>query len=173
LLSRVGNRIATEEKREQEKNMNNCQFTGNLARDPELRSTNGGKKVCSFTVAVNGRTKDAKAYFAQFECWEQTAEFVEKWFKKGDGIVVAKSEAKLDEWEKDGEKRSKTVYIARDVEFPPGGRRKEGDEDREVSGVDFGKAVAESKAAKAGAGAGKGGKAKAAKDEDDDGGLPF
>jgi single-strand DNA-binding protein len=77
-------------KRKKEKKMalnyNNILEAGNLVADPEIKTTESGKKVCNFRIAVNDK-KNAPVFF-QCVAWEKTAEFVETWFKKGSPIFV-------------------------------------------------------------------------------------
>ena len=55
--------------------MLNLQFTGNVTRDAELRSTQDGTSVCSFTVAVNRKYKDKEdTTFIRVTTWRKTAE---------------------------------------------------------------------------------------------------
>ena len=53
--------------------MNRCFIVGNLTRDPELRSTRDGTAVCSFTVAVNRRSKNAQAGQPEADFFRVTA----------------------------------------------------------------------------------------------------
>lgn len=69
--------------------MNNCCFTGRLTRDPELKQTTTGKSVCSFTLAVaRPRVKDTTD-FINFVVWNQGAEFLCKYAKKGNMVEVS------------------------------------------------------------------------------------
>lgn len=72
--------------------MNKVILTGRLTADPELRQTQGGISSCRFTVAVNRRyKKDKGGYDADFincQAWRQTAEFISKYFAKGQMIAV-------------------------------------------------------------------------------------
>lgn len=71
--------------------LNHCVFHGRLTKDPELRRTNAGKAVVSFTVAVDrDYQKDGKkeADFIDCSAWEQKADFVKKYFTKGQEILV-------------------------------------------------------------------------------------
>lgn len=65
---------------------------GNLTKDPELKQTKNGISVCSFSIAVQRRFKNADgAYVTDFfavTAWGQTAEFVSKYFHKGQPILV-------------------------------------------------------------------------------------
>ena len=65
--------------------VNNFTLTGNLAQDPEVRTTGNGKKYAFITIAVNGANKE-KADFISFVIWEKLAENVCKYCKKGDCI---------------------------------------------------------------------------------------
>lgn len=73
--------------------MNNVSLMGRLTAEPELKKTPNDVSVCSFTLAVNRSTKDSEGkYIADFiNCvaWRQTAEFVWKYFHKGNmmGLV--------------------------------------------------------------------------------------
>lgn len=83
---------------------------GNLTRDPETKQTNSGKTVVSGGLAVNnGYMKDGEwvnqPCFVDLEAWEGTADRLGV-LSKGDPVVV-QGELKMDQWEKDGEKRTK------------------------------------------------------------------
>ncbi|MBP5361916.1 MAG: single-stranded DNA-binding protein [Ruminococcus sp.] len=73
--------------------MNKVILTGRLTADPELRQTQSGISSCRFTVAVNRQyadkqTGERQADFIQCIAWRQTAEFVNKYFRKGKMIAV-------------------------------------------------------------------------------------
>ena len=69
--------------------MNKTRFTGRLAQTPELKQTQNGVTVCSFTLAVKRpRVKD-KTDFINFVAWRAQAEFVCRYFKKGDAMEVS------------------------------------------------------------------------------------
>ena len=90
---------------------------GHLTKDPELKVTGSGKKVCSFTVANNKPGKDAGANFIDCVAWEGRGEAISKYFKKGSQIVVT---GRLDQqvWKtQDGQNRSKLVIIVDDFSF--------------------------------------------------------
>lgn len=68
--------------------MNNCSFIGRLTADPELKTTQSGVSVCSFTLAVNRpRVKDTTD-FINFQAWRQSAEYLCKYGHKGDMVAV-------------------------------------------------------------------------------------
>ncbi len=72
--------------------MNRVIIMGRLTADPELRQTQGGADVCRFTVAVNRNFKNAQgeyeADFISCTAWKQTAEFICKYFRKGQMICI-------------------------------------------------------------------------------------
>ena len=72
--------------------LNVCALQGRLARDPELRQTNTGKQVATFTLAVDRGRKDANgksvADWIPVIAWERAAEFAYKWLTKGQMVAV-------------------------------------------------------------------------------------
>ena len=93
---------------------------GNLTADPELKQTQGGTSVCSFSIAVNRKyTKDGnnECDFINIVAWRQQAEFVCRYFKKGKPILVC-GQLQTRSWtDKDGSKRYATEVIADEVSF--------------------------------------------------------
>ena len=94
---------------------------GRLTRDPELRRTNSGKPVAGFTVAVDrdyapeGQEKETD--FIDCVAWNGTAEFVDKYFKKGSMAVVS-GRLQIRGWtDKDGNKRRTAEVVADNVYF--------------------------------------------------------
>jgi single-strand DNA-binding protein len=103
-------------------NFNNVIIAGRLTADPELKSTQSGISVCTFTVAVNRRTKkdeEQKADFFNVTVWREQAEFVTRYFTKGSSIFVT-GELQNRTWEKDGQKHYATEILARDIRFVDG-----------------------------------------------------
>ena len=90
-------------------------------RDPELKSTTNGTNVCSFSVAVNRRYKNAEgnydADFINCTAWRQTDEFVSKYFTKGRMIGVVGSIQTRNYDDKDGKKVYVTEVVAEDTYF--------------------------------------------------------
>lgn len=90
--------------------LNHITIMGRLVRDPELRRTNSGTAVASFTVAVDrdfgkGENGEKQTDFIDCVAWRQTGEFVSKYFAKGRMIVVD-GRLELRDWtDKDGNKR--------------------------------------------------------------------
>lgn len=101
--------------------MNKAILVGRLTRDPELKSTANGTNVCSFSVAVNRRYKNAEgnydADFINCTAWRQTAEFVSKYFTKGRMIGVVGSIQTRNYDDKDGKRVYVTEVAADEVYF--------------------------------------------------------
>ena len=76
-------------------NLNKVVIAGRLTSDPELKTTQTGTSVTSFTVAVNRRYQkdgaEQQADFISCTAWRQTAEFITKYFAKGSSICVTGS----------------------------------------------------------------------------------
>lgn len=68
--------------------MNKIALIGRLTRDPEVRETTSGIKYARFTIAVNKPTKDSGADFIPVVAWRNTADFMEKYIKKGALVSV-------------------------------------------------------------------------------------
>jgi single-strand DNA-binding protein len=105
-------------------NVNVVVITGNLTRDPELRSTPGGTSVCKLRVAVNSRRKDGqsgdwvdKPNYFDVTVWGAQGENCANYLSKGRPVAI---EGRLDwrEWEdKEGNKRQTVEIIANTVQF--------------------------------------------------------
>ena len=99
-------------------------ITGNLTRDPELRTTPNGASVCSFSVAVNRTYKDSngeqKEDVSYIDCsaWSRLGEMIAQYAKKGSGVLVS---GRLDQrsWEdkNGGGKRSRVEIVVEDFNF--------------------------------------------------------
>lgn len=101
--------------------MNKVILIGNLTRDPELRTTQSGTSVCSFTVAVRRDYTNAngerEADFINIQTWRTTAENCAKYLKKGSRVgVCGKLQITVTDG-KDGGKKQYTDVIAENVEF--------------------------------------------------------
>ena len=101
--------------------MNKVILIGNLARDPEMHTTQGGVSKCSFTVAVTRRFANQQgvreADFIPVVAWRQTAEFCGRYFQKGKKIAVVGSIQTRSYDAQDGTKRYVTEVVADEVEF--------------------------------------------------------
>ena len=93
---------------------------GHLTADPELKQTQSGISVVSFSIGVNRRvSKDAepKTDFISIVAWRQTAEFVSRYFKKGKPILVCGSIQSRSYTDNQGNKRYVTEVVADEVSF--------------------------------------------------------
>jgi len=101
--------------------MNKAIIMGNLTRDPDMRATSNQVSVCSFTVAVERRFKDASGNrpvdFINCVAWRQQADFVAKYFAKGNRIVVIGAIQTRNYDDRDGNKRTATEIIADEIYF--------------------------------------------------------
>lgn len=106
--------------------MNSVAITGRLGQDPEVRYTQNGKAVASFSLAIQ-QTKEI-THWVQCEAWEATAEFVNKYFRKGDGIEIVGG-LKEETWQdkNGGGKRSKLIVRVGQANFPQGKAAGNGD----------------------------------------------
>lgn len=99
-------------------------ITGNLTRDPELRTTPNGASVCGFSVAVNRVYKDSngeqKEDVSYIDCsaWGKLGEMISQYAKKGSGVLVS---GRLDQrsWEdkETHQKRSRVEIVVEDFNF--------------------------------------------------------
>lgn len=96
--------------------MNKSILMGRLTRDPELRYTQNQKMVVSFTLAVKRRVAEETDFF-NIVAWNKTGEFVSKYFKKGQQVLVTGRLQNRDYEGKDGIKRKITELIAEEVFF--------------------------------------------------------
>lgn len=100
--------------------LNKVILIGNMVADPELKQTPSGISVCRFRLAVQRKlTKEGQqtADFLDVVAWRQTAEFVSKYFKKGNPILVCGQLQSRTWTDKDGVKRSSVETIADEVSF--------------------------------------------------------
>ena len=101
--------------------MNQVVLMGRLTRDPELRRTQSGTAVTSFTLAVNrdysGKDEERKADFIDCVAWKGTGEFISKHFTKGQMMAVAGSLQIRDWTDKDGNKRRSVEVLVNRAYF--------------------------------------------------------
>lgn len=94
---------------------------GRLTRDPELRHTQSGTAVCSFTLAIDRDRKDANGEkqtdFIDCVAWGKQAEFVSQWFSKGMmAIVVGRIQSR--KWQdQNGNNRTAIEINCEEVSF--------------------------------------------------------
>jgi len=103
--------------------INRVNISGNLTRDPEFKSTQGGTGVLTFGVAVNDRRRNP-----QTGEWEDVPNFVDcvvfgaraeplsRFLSKGMKVAI-EGKLRYSSWERDGQKRSKLEVIVDEVEF--------------------------------------------------------
>lgn len=102
--------------------MNKVFLIGNLTKDPEMRSTQSGVAVCSFSIAVNRRFRNAQTGqqetdFLNVIAWRQLAELCSKYLAKGRKVAVTGSIQTRTYEAKDGNKRTAWDIVADEVEF--------------------------------------------------------
>jgi single-strand DNA-binding protein len=121
--------------------LNVAALNGRLTADPELRHTSGDIPVTSFTLAVDrGYVKagsERQADFIDIVCWRATAEFVSKYFHKGQLVAVEGSIQTRSYTDSQGVRRKATEIVANKVDFAESKR------DSASSGASFASAPAE------------------------------
>lgn len=107
--------------------INSCTVSGNIGREPELRFTNSGMQVLSFSVCVTTRVKSNgewtdKPNWVDVTIFGNRAESVSKYLGKGTHVTIH-GRLNQNTWDgKDGKKHSKLELIADDIDFS-GGKR--------------------------------------------------
>ena len=94
---------------------NRVVLMGNLTRDPELRYLPSGMAVSDIALAVNDRFKRDGEWveeptFVDITLWGRTAEVANEYTSKGSSVLI-EGRLKLEQWEKDGQKRSKLKVV--------------------------------------------------------------
>lgn len=97
--------------------MNKGQYTGRLTADPELKQTQSGVYVCSFTLAVKRPRRKDTTDFINFVAWRSDAEFVCRYFKKGDAMEVSGALTSRKYQDSDGKNRVAFEVECDDVSF--------------------------------------------------------
>lgn len=101
--------------------LNKAILMGRLTADPELRRTQNGTSVTSFTLAVNRSFaragEQAQTDFIDIVAWRQTADFVAKWFSKGQQVAVCGRIQTRNYEDKNGQKRKAVEIVADEVHF--------------------------------------------------------
>ena len=116
--------------------MNHISLMGRMARDPELRHTQSGIAVASFTLAVDRRyNREKKTDFIDCVAWRNTGEFVSKYFSKGQ-MCSLHGTLQIRDWtDKEGSKRRSTEVIVDNVYFCDD--KRSGDSDHTNGSDDF------------------------------------
>ena len=112
--------------------MNKLTIIGNLTKDPELRTTQAGVSVCSFTVAVNRRKTGDKqeADFFRVTAWRERGEICAKYLQKGRKVCVIGPVTVSTYETQDGKHGANLEVTADEVEFLSG--RNEGEKDQQT-----------------------------------------
>lgn len=98
--------------------MNDVKLSGRLTRDPELKTTPAGVPVATFSLAVDRKFNREEADFVPIVAWRKTAEFVAKYFRKGQRVIISQGRIKVDKYtDKDGNNRTRFSVVADEVEF--------------------------------------------------------
>ncbi len=99
--------------------MNKFIAMGNLGKDPEIRYTQAGDPIASFSLAVRRKySKNGEEITDWFncDCFKKVAEFAEKYLRKGSKILID-GEVRNDNYEKDGVKHYGTKVVVNNIEF--------------------------------------------------------
>ena len=121
-------------------------LTGRLTGDPELKTTQNGISVCSFTMAVNRNRRaneEQQADFINIVAWRQTAEFISKYFNKGSLIGIEGSIQTRKYTDKNGNNRIAFEVVANNAQFVESKKDKpsadiEADDFEELEGEELG-----------------------------------
>ena len=157
--------------------LNKIVIMGRLTRDPELRRTQSGTAVTSFSLAVDrdfkSQSGEKETDFIDGVAWRGTAEFVSKYFAKG-RMAVVEGRLQIRDWtDRDGGKRRSAEVVAENVYFGDSKR----DSGGEYGGSSYGAPPAGGTPAPYGAPAGRsagfGGESDFAEIGEEDGELPF
>ena len=152
--------------------LNKIILMGRLTRDPELRHTQTGTAVASFSLAVDRdfkdkATGDRTTDFIDVVAWRQTGEFVSRYFTKG-RMAVVEGRLQIRDWtDKDGNKRRSAEVVADNLYFGDS-RRDNGGEGGSYTGGNSGYS-----APAGGYAAPVGGASGFAEIDEEDGDLPF
>ncbi len=114
--------------------INRVVISGNLTRDPEVRTTQSGMPVMSLGIAVNDRRRNSQtgdwedyANFIDCTMFGNRAQNVANYLSKGSKVTI-EGKLRWSQWERDGQKRSKIEVIVDDIDFGSsrGGDRQDG-----------------------------------------------
>ena len=112
--------------------INRVSISGNLTREPELRSTSGGSQILSIGVAVNDRRRNPQTdewedvpNFVDCVVFGKRAESISGYLHKGDKVAID-GKLRYSSWEtKDGQRRSKLEVVVDEVEFMTRGQQEQ------------------------------------------------
>lgn len=98
-------------------NLNQVSLAGRLVAEPEMRTTASGTSVTTFRIAINRKMTEDTTDFIPVVCWNKTAEFVDKYFTKGQAIFVSGELHSRQYEDKDENKRTAYNVNAYQVDF--------------------------------------------------------
>lgn len=114
--------------------MNKVELIGRITKDLELRYTQSQKPVLSFSIAVNKRINgENSADFINCVAWNTTAEFISKYFKKGQAIAVI-GRLQNRSYEDDKGKHYITEVVVEETEFVGTKAQEKEDEEKQYEG---------------------------------------
>ncbi|MDZ7343126.1 MAG: single-stranded DNA-binding protein [candidate division KSB1 bacterium] len=101
--------------------INRVIVTGRLTRDPELRSTSSGERLCRFTLASHYAVKTAdgwaeKANFFDVVAWGRQAETLSRYLKRGERLLVD-GELRHSSWEHEGKRHNRVEIVLKRFSF--------------------------------------------------------
>lgn len=97
--------------------LNKTILQGRLVADPELKATQSGVSYLEVTVAWSEKYKETETRcFLRCKAWRNTAEFISKYFRKGQEILI-EGRMITETWDKDGEKQSRTICNVEKANF--------------------------------------------------------
>lgn len=111
--------------------LNRIILFGRLTKDPEHKQISSGASVCKFTVAcdrqfTNKQTNERECDFIEVQAWRGAADFVSRWFKRGDAITVEGSLRNNNWTDNEGKKHYSYIVNAENIGF--GGGKSNGGE---------------------------------------------
>lgn len=111
--------------------LNRVILFGRLTKDPEHKQLSSGASVCKFTVAcdrqfTNKQTNERECDFIEVQAWRGAADFVSRWFKRGDAITVEGSLRNNNWTDNEGKKHYSYIVNAENIGF--GGGKSNGSE---------------------------------------------
>ena len=97
--------------------LNQIDLMGRLTRDPELKTSTNGKPIALFSIACTRDYNREETDFIDIVAWGKTAEFVSKWFEKGQ-LVAITGRLQIRTWkDKDGNSRKSAEVVMREGYF--------------------------------------------------------
>ena len=97
--------------------INKILYQGRLTADPELKKTQSDIPYLEISLAWNEKYKEVETTcFLRCKAWRNTAEFISKWFQKGQEINI-EGHMVTESWDKDGQKQSRTICMIDKAHF--------------------------------------------------------